>query len=110
MSGTLLRVQLEEGATPPMAANKPAEVLNAFKAKVKADLDRDEQLGVIERVPPNTPQTYCARVLVVAKHNGKPRCVVNFKVLNNMSAADSPHTGAIQNCLQHPDRPTSNNC
>ena len=41
-----------------MVVNKPA----AFKVKVKADLDRDEQLGVIELV----------------------RHVVDFKVLNNM--------------------------
>ena len=55
MSGTPLCVQLKEGTTPPTAVNKLAEVPNAFKAKVKADLDRDELLGVIERVPPNTP-------------------------------------------------------
>ena len=84
MSGMPLRVQLKEGATPPTVANQPAEVPNTFKSKVKADLDREERLGVIERVPHNTPQTFCTRMLVVAKHNGEPRRVVNFKALNNI--------------------------
>ena len=73
MSGTPLRVKLKEVATPPTPANRPPDIPITFRSKVKADLDWDERLGVIERVPPNTEQTFCARMLVVAKHNGEPR-------------------------------------
>ena len=75
-----------------MAANKPAEIPNAFEAKVKADLDRNKQLGVIERVPPNTPQTFYVKMLVVAKNNGKPRRVVDFEALNKICLRRTYHT------------------
>ena len=36
-------------------------------------------------MPENTPQTFCARMHVVAKHNGDPRRVVDFTGLNAIS-------------------------
>ena len=65
--------------TPLTAANKPVEVPSAFKANLKAHFDRDEWLGVIKSVPPNTPHTFCVRMLVVAKNNGKPRQRLNSR-------------------------------
>ena len=52
---------------------------------MKDDIDRDIRLGVIEPVPENTPQTYCARMHVVPKHNHEPRRVVDFTDLNRIS-------------------------
>ena len=77
MSGTPLRVKLKEGATIPTPVNCLAEVPNTFKKKVMVDLDRDVRLGVIEHCPHNTGVTFWARMLVVAKNNGEPRCVVD---------------------------------
>merc|ERR1712082_1514 len=59
---------------------------------VKEDLDRDVRLGVIEKVPDNTEQKLCARMLVVPKHNGEPGRVVDFKALNNVCYRQTHHT------------------
>ena len=49
-------------------------------------------LGIIEPVPLNTPVTLCARMVVVAKHNGSPRRTVDFKALNSASRRQTLHT------------------
>ena len=40
------------------------------------------KMGVLERVPVGTPSEWCSRMVVVAKHNGKPRRTVDLKMLN----------------------------
>ena len=69
----------------PPAVNKLTNIPRAWEKRVKDDIDRDVRLGVIEKVPENTPQTFCARMHVVAKHNGDPRRVVDFTGLNAIS-------------------------
>ena len=81
MSGAPMRVSIDKNATPTVI-NRPSIVSHHWEKKVKADLDADERLGVIEKVPENTPQTWCAPMHVVAKHNGDPRRVVDFTALN----------------------------
>ena len=92
MKGEPLRVKFKENMTQPRAANCPAPVPKAYTKKVKEDLDRDVRLGVIEKVPANTEQKFCARMLVVPKHNGEPRRVVDFKALNDVCARQTHHT------------------
>ena len=76
-----MRVLIDE-KIPPTAVNRPSTVSFHWEKKVKAALDADERLGVIKRVPCNTPQQWCAPMHVVAKHNGDPHHVVNFTKLN----------------------------
>ena len=49
---------------------------------MKRELYRDVDLGVIERVPANTPDTLCCRMGVVAKKDGNPRRVVDLRPVN----------------------------
>ena len=69
-----LRILLKEGAETH-AIHKPATIPIHWQEKVKADLERDITLGVLERVPQNTPVTWCARMHVVGKKTGEPRRV-----------------------------------
>ena len=59
---------------------------------VKKDLDRDVSMGTIEPVPINTPTTWCARMVVVAKHDGSPRRTVDLMALNSASQRQTHHT------------------
>ena len=52
-------------------------------------MERDVALG---KVPLNTPTTWCARMVVVPKHDGSPRRTVNFKALNDASVRQTHHT------------------
>ena len=54
-----------------------------MKARVKADLDRDVRLGILEKVDINSPVKWLSRMLVVMKKDGSPRGIIDYKNLNN---------------------------
>ena len=76
----------------PYAVQTPAQVPVHFRDEVKRQLDEDVRLGVIERVPPNTPVTWCARLVIATKHDGSPRRTVDFQALNAASVRQTHHT------------------
>ena len=55
-------------------------------------LDRDERLGVIERVPENTPSKLCSRMVTTAKADGSPRRVVDYQAVNTACPRQTHHT------------------
>ena len=76
----------------PLVAHTPIQVPTHWTEQVKADLDRDVSLGIIEPVPLNTPSKWCARMVVVPKHDGSPRRTVDFRALNSASRRQTHHT------------------
>ena len=59
---------------------------------MKAGLDRDVRLGVIEPVPIGEPVTWCHRMVICAKKNGKPRRTIDFQALNIHATRETHHT------------------
>ena len=53
-----------------------------WQDKVQRDLERDVKLGVLEKLPPNTPTTWLSRMVLTAKENGDPRRTVDYQQLN----------------------------
>ena len=70
----------------PSAIYKPRPVPIYWQEEVKEQLDRDEKLGVIEKVPIGTPTEWCAPMVCVNKGNGCPRRTVDFQGLNRAAA------------------------
>ena len=66
----------------PVVCNKPAQVPIHFKDTVLEELRRDVRLGVLEEVPTNTPTTWCSRMCIQVKKNGKPRRTIDLQALN----------------------------
>ena len=66
----------------PTTVRVPATVPLHIEDKVKRGLDNDIKLGVLEKVPEDTGETWTTRMHVVRKHNGDPRRVVDFQELN----------------------------
>ena len=94
MQGPPLEFHVDENATS-YVCHTPAAVPAHWEEKVKSDLDRDVDLGVLEKVPPNTPVTWCHRMVLTRKHNGDPRRTVNLQPLNNAckwQMANTPYT------------------
>ncbi|KAK3769772.1 hypothetical protein RRG08_046877 [Elysia crispata] len=56
----------------PVAHHTPIPVPIYWQEQVKAGLDQDNQLGVLEPVPIGTPVSWCHRMVVCAKKSGKP--------------------------------------
>ena len=53
-----------------------------WQQEVKAGLERDVALGVLERVPMGEPTDWCAPMTIAAKKNGSPRRTIDFQQLN----------------------------
>ena len=79
-------------AVKPVAVHVPAQVPLHWQLAVKEGLDRDCRLGVLERVPVNTPARWQHRMMVVAKHDGTPRRTVDFRNLNKHTPRQTHHT------------------
>ena len=91
MSGTPLKQIIDPEATP-FAYHTPIPLPLHWRADVKAGLDRNVLLGVIEPVPVFEPVTWCHRMVVCAKKDGKPRRTVDFKPLNKHATRETHHT------------------
>ena len=81
MHGDPLMIRVKDGAVPKVS-HSPIKVPAHWRAKVKAQLDRYERLGVIEKVPTGTYTMWCHRMVIVPKKDGTPRRTVNFQPLN----------------------------
>ena len=66
MTGKPLDIVFMEGAVP-VAVHTPVSVPHHWKAEVKAGLDKDVDLGIIEQVPAGTPTTWLSRMVVAPK-------------------------------------------
>ena len=73
------RIKLREN-TKPFALSTPRRVALPLLPKVKAELERMEQLGVITRV--DEPTDWCAGMVVVPKPNEKVHICVDLTKLN----------------------------
>ena len=93
MTGEPLQLYTNPNAKP-VAVHKPATVPKHWQDKVFADLERDVTLGVLEKVEPNTPVTWCSRMVVTAKADGTPRRTVDLQPLNKQSVRQTHHVSA----------------
>ena len=91
MKGPPLRLMIDPSATHD-PHHTPLTIPLHWLDEVKADLDRDVRLGVIRPVPIGEPVTWCHRMVVCAKKNGKPRRTVDFQDLNKYATRETHHT------------------
>jgi hypothetical protein len=88
-----LRLNINPEAKP-VACHKPRPVPIHWQKQVKADLDRDVRLGVIEKVPMGTTARWCAPMVLVAKHTGDPRRTADYTEINKHSVRQTHPTTA----------------
>lgn len=91
MSGRPMHLMIDPDATP-VARHTPIPVPIHWQEQVKAGLDQDVRLGVIEPVPVGTPVTWCHQMVVCAKKSGKPRRTVDLQALNRYATRETHHT------------------
>ena len=75
-----------------VAIHKPIPVPHHWKGAVKAQLDADVALQIIEPVPAGTPTTWCSRMVTVPKKDGTPRRTVDLQNLNAATRRETHHT------------------
>ncbi|CAB4013560.1 Hypothetical predicted protein [Paramuricea clavata] len=91
MEGEQMRLMIDPNAEPK-AHHTPIPVPLHWQSEVKAGLDQDVALGVLEPVPVGEPVTWCHRMVVCVKKNGKPRRTVDFQALNLHATRETHHT------------------
>lgn len=91
MTGEPVNVRFKKGCSPH-AVHTPIPIPHHWKRQVKADIDRDVRLGIIEPVPQGTPTTWCSRMVVAAKKDGSPRRTVDLQQLNKATSRETHHT------------------
>lgn len=91
MEGPPLQLMVDPNASP-VARHTPVPVPLHWQDKVKEGLDQDVRLGVIEPVPIGEPVTWCHRMVICPKKNGKPRRTVDFQALNAHAVRETHHT------------------
>ena len=91
MDGLPLRLMIDPKATPT-AHHSPIPVPLHWQDAVKAGLDRDVRLGVLEPVPIGDPVTWCHRMVICAKKNGSLRRTIDFQPLNLHATRETHHT------------------
>ena len=91
MTGEPLQLHVDPDATP-VAVHKPTLVPIHWRAAVKEGLDRDVELGVLEKVDINRPVTYCSQMVLTCKHDGSPSHTVDLQPINRQSVRQTHHT------------------
>ena len=81
LPGPPLRLNVDKDAKP-VACHKIQPIPLHWQEKVHRDLVRDVNLGVLEKLPTNTPTTWLSRMVLTAKSNGDPRRTVDYQPLN----------------------------
>ena len=76
----------------PIAHHTPVPVPIHWQDDVKAGLDQDVRLGVIEPVEVGEPVTWCHQMVIWAKKDGTPRQTVDFQSLNANTTRETHHT------------------
>ena len=91
MQGPPMRLMIDTDADP-VAVHTPIPVPIHWRDAVKAGIDQDIKLGVLEAVPIGQPVTWCHRMVVCAKKNGSLRRTVDFQPLNSHATRETHHT------------------
>ena len=81
MSGPPVEIHIDPDAEPKRCRT-PSRIAVHWQQQVEEDIKRDEALGILEKVPYGEPVTWCHRMVVTRKHNGKPRRTVDLSPLN----------------------------
>ena len=92
MTGVPMKAIRKKDGTHHPKWYTPIPVPFHWKKQVKADLDRDVRLGIIERVPQGDISEWCSRMVITPKANGKPRRTIDYQELNKATSREVHHT------------------
>ncbi|KAK3885060.1 hypothetical protein Pcinc_010714 [Petrolisthes cinctipes] len=91
MTGPPIEIRVDPDVQPVVTRRLPNVPVH-WQEEVSEQLKRDVALGVIERVPPNTPVTWLHSTVLTPKSDGTPRRTVELQPLNRHSVRETHHT------------------
>ena len=97
MQGEPLNIVMNKSARP-VASHIPTPVPIHWQEEVKSGLERDVEIGVLEKVPVNTPTEWLHRMVLAPKHDGSPRRTIDLQPLNDESFRQTHYTPSPWQC------------
>ena len=91
MSGPPLHFDVDQ-TVKPVARHVPGSVPLHWHQQVKEGLEADCRMGVLEKVPPNTPVEWLHRMVLTPKKDGSHRRTVDLSPLNKACKRHTHHT------------------
>ena len=91
MSGKPQSFHITENAIP-YSANSPIPIPHHWKEKVKQQLDKDVELGILHKAPLGEPTEWCMKMVTVPKKDGSPRRTIDFQPINKFCKREVHHT------------------
>ena len=76
----------------PVVVHKPCPVPLHWREQVKRDIEADVKRGVLEKIPPGVPVTWCTRLVITPKKDGRPRRTVDLSGLTKVGIRETHHT------------------
>ena len=70
MSGPSLKLAIKDDVQP-VCYHKPNTLPLHWREQVKEELNKDEKMGIIEKVPANEPSIWCHKMVVTTKPGSK---------------------------------------
>ena len=89
--GPPMKIHLKPDAVP-VAIHKPVPVPLHFREEVSANIEADVKRGVLRKVPPGEPTPWCAKLVITAKKDGRPRRTVDLAELTRAGIRETHHT------------------
>ena len=86
-----MEIHTKPGAIP-LVVHKPAAVPLHWRSAVKAGIDADVARGVLEKVPPGVADTWCTRMVLRPKKDGRPRRTVDLQALTKAGIRETHDT------------------
>jgi hypothetical protein len=87
--------------TIPYCCTKPTIFPLNFRAQVKADMEAKVKKGILERVPAGEHGTWCSRMVIQSKKNGKVRRTVDVSYLRKHGLDESHNTPSAPVITKH---------
>ena len=95
--GPPMKIHTKPDAVPHLV-HRPAAVPLHWREKVAKDIEADVRRGILERVPPGVPDTWCTRMVITRKKNGEPRRTVDLAKLTKAGIRETHTANASQLC------------
>ena len=89
--GPPMRIHTDPDAVP-VVVHKPVPVPLHFRDQVNAMIEAEVKRGVLKKIGPGVPTTWCTKLVITAKKDGRPRMTVDLSGLTKAGTRETHHT------------------
>ena len=89
--GPPMRIHTKPDAAP-VVIHKPVPVPLHYRDRVNAMIEAEVKRGVLKKIGPGVPTTWCTKLVITAKKDGRPRMTVDLSGLTKAGIRETHHT------------------